>query len=155
MCPGVGLLDHMVSLFLFFWGTSILFFIVAASISILIDINLSLDQTYLRSRFPGTHLHIPSAWDCHLTLTISWTPFVCAFRSTLCLFLPHSMPWDTDFSGFPILWFLSLSKGSPGWRSVGKTTSQGIYSPSSVPWILGLTLVRQALSYSFPSGLPQ
>ena len=30
MCPGVGLLDHMVALFLGFWGTSILFSIVAA-----------------------------------------------------------------------------------------------------------------------------
>ena len=32
--PGEGLLDHMATLFLFFWGTSILFSIVAAPISI-------------------------------------------------------------------------------------------------------------------------
>ena len=31
-CPGVELLDHMVALFLAFWGSSILFFIVAVSI---------------------------------------------------------------------------------------------------------------------------
>ena len=30
ICPGVGLLDHMVILFLAYWGTSILFSIVAA-----------------------------------------------------------------------------------------------------------------------------
>ena len=34
VCPGVGLLDHMVVLFLFFWGTSILFSILAAPIYI-------------------------------------------------------------------------------------------------------------------------
>ena len=34
ICPGVGLLDHMVILFLVFWGTSILFSIVAAPIYI-------------------------------------------------------------------------------------------------------------------------
>ena len=31
ICPGMGLLDHMVTLFLVFWGTSILFSTVAAS----------------------------------------------------------------------------------------------------------------------------
>ena len=34
ICPVVGLLDHMVVLFLVFWGTSILFSIVAVSIYI-------------------------------------------------------------------------------------------------------------------------
>ena len=34
ICPGVGLLDHMVVLFLVFLGTSILFSIVAAPIYI-------------------------------------------------------------------------------------------------------------------------
>ena len=34
ICPGVGLLDHMATLFLVFWGTSILFSIVAALIYI-------------------------------------------------------------------------------------------------------------------------
>ena len=34
MCPGVGLLDHMVTVFLLFKGTSILFSIVVAPISI-------------------------------------------------------------------------------------------------------------------------
>ena len=34
MCPGVGLLDHMATLFLDFRGTSILFSIVAAPIYI-------------------------------------------------------------------------------------------------------------------------
>ena len=35
ICPGVGLLDHMVILFLVFWGTSILLSIVAAPTYIL------------------------------------------------------------------------------------------------------------------------
>ena len=30
ICPGVGFLDHMVALFLVFWGTSTLFSMVAA-----------------------------------------------------------------------------------------------------------------------------
>ena len=34
VCPGVGLLDHMATLFLVFWGTSILFSIVGAPIYI-------------------------------------------------------------------------------------------------------------------------
>ena len=34
VCPGVGLLDHMTTLFLFFWGTTILSSIVAAPIYI-------------------------------------------------------------------------------------------------------------------------
>ena len=34
ICPGVGLLDHMVALFLVFWGTSVLFSTVAAPIYI-------------------------------------------------------------------------------------------------------------------------
>jgi len=35
ICPGVGLLDHMVILFLAFWGTSILFSVAVAPIYIL------------------------------------------------------------------------------------------------------------------------
>ena len=34
MCPGVGLLDHMVVLFLVFWGTSILLSVVTSPISV-------------------------------------------------------------------------------------------------------------------------
>ena len=35
VCPGVGLLDHMVTLFLSFYGTSILFSMMAAPVYIL------------------------------------------------------------------------------------------------------------------------
>ena len=66
-------------------------------------------------------------------------PLSAFFYHALCPGMLTNMDY---LSGFPILWFLSLAHGSPGWRSVGKTTGQGIYSPTSVPWILGLTLVR-------------
>ena len=34
ICPGVGLLDHMATQFLVFWGATVLFSIVAVPISI-------------------------------------------------------------------------------------------------------------------------
>ena len=51
ICPGVGLQDHIVTLFLVFYGTSILFSIVTAAIYIL---------TYSVRRFPFPLFSTPS-----------------------------------------------------------------------------------------------
>ena len=76
MCPGMGLLDHRVVLFLDFWGTSILFSTVAAPIYI--------PKNSVQG-FP--FLHILSN-ICYL-YTFWWKPFWQVWGDISLLFLFH------------------------------------------------------------------
>ena len=66
ICPRVGLLDHMKTLFLVFWGTSILFSIVAAPICI--PSNSVGSETYF---VKAINYAFPSLYPCCL----GWMPY--------------------------------------------------------------------------------
>ena len=135
ICPGVGLLDHMVALFLVFWGTSILFSIVAAQTYIptnsvgenhtaFICFIIWLLHTILRGEENSLLLrekkwHKPSFWDTRYTEG-TWG----LDGDTSRLFpvnLAHSR-WKTHFLGtFPSV---SLEKPSPFAAQINLSTSE-------------------------------
>ena len=120
ICPGVGLLDHMATLFLVFWGTSILFSIAAASIYI---------PTNSIRGLPFLHILLPTLVIFHLSdnfltsLRRSLIVFICIyltrghtlkkshwFTVTKCNFLKFSKQVFFHTSGFKIFQiYISLS----------------------------------------------
>ena len=116
ICPGVGLLDHMATLFLVFWGTSILFSIVAAPIyipptvweglgSFLIEVNASLpwssSLTHHLTSWCRIHMGISTealtvqggSRRCSPGSLIFWTwPCLMALRHLLCFGLTPPSP---------------------------------------------------------------
>ena len=96
ICPGVGLLDHVVALFLLFSGTSILFSIVAAPIYILKWVSC-------RKQIFGfaflSRMTIVFNW-CRLNYTVGVHPTI-AYRSpSVSKVPPH--PWCQPRQGPPI-----------------------------------------------------
>ena len=86
ICPGVGLMDHMVILFLCFWGTSMLFSIVGAPFCI----PNTLSNIICRFFNDGHSDWCEVVPHCSLDLPFSnnfvmWNIFSCAFWQSVCL----------------------------------------------------------------------
>ena len=110
--PGVGLLDHLITLFLVFWGTSILFSIVAESIYIPTNSVLLLLSHFSCVRLCATPWS--AAHQAPLSLGFSrqehWSGFSNAWKwkvkvKLLSCVRPSVTPWTAAYQALPSMGF--------------------------------------------------